>query len=257
MTTLISPANKQPCEFVAARDGFVCLRQDYVSPQVRWFPIEAIEAVNPVYCYPMPAPENETLILEPTPELVGRHWQLSVNRADQQLVAMYERHYSCYQYKDGRKRTQAVAPGKYIALMTVNRDALFIWSQQKYRADKQQGINCAVFRNESNILSSDLITEAVEIAQRRWPGERLFTFVDGSKITSANPGYCFKKAGWKRCGTTAAGLLIFEWKRPKQLTVQLPTDMLKDVDAKLSLGVQIVVRKAADVSLWCDEMRAA
>ena len=64
-TLLISPANNQPCEFVASERGFVALRCDYISPQVRWFPIEAIEAVNPVCCYPQPL----TFVL--LPEMVG------------------------------------------------------------------------------------------------------------------------------------------------------------------------------------------
>jgi hypothetical protein len=57
MTTLLSPANKQPCEFVASLRGYVALRQDYVSPQVRWFTLTAIERVNPVHtCAQPPQP---------------------------------------------------------------------------------------------------------------------------------------------------------------------------------------------------------
>lgn len=41
-TTLINPANNRPCEFVASERGYVALRQDYVTPQVRWFPIAAV-----------------------------------------------------------------------------------------------------------------------------------------------------------------------------------------------------------------------
>lgn len=54
MSKLISPANKQPCEFVAAKDGFICLRMDYVTPQVRWFTLTAIERVNPVATCALP-----------------------------------------------------------------------------------------------------------------------------------------------------------------------------------------------------------
>lgn len=195
----------------------------------------------------VPAP----LVLEPTPELVGQHWQLSVTRDDPIAVAMYHRHYS---YKPrGRKPTKFGNPGHYIALMTLKRDALFLWSKEKHRKDGQTGINCAVFRNEGDTLSSTLIVEAVEIAQRRWPGERLFTFVDGSKIKSANPGYCFKLAGWKACGKTGTGLLIFEWKRPTLMTVQMPPELLKNVDVKLSLGVRVVVQP----TLFCEALKIA
>ncbi len=148
------------------------------------------------------------LTLSFSPLLVGKLWELSVTRNDPQTVAMYQRHYS---FK-AREHMPAKFgnPGHYIGLMTAKRDALFLWSEEKYRRDGQVGINCTVFRNESNLLSSDLIREAIDIAWRRWPGKRLFTFVDASKIKSRNPGYCFKLAGWTSCGATKTGLLIFE-----------------------------------------------
>jgi len=34
------------------------------------------------------------------------------------------------------------------------------------------------------------------------PDERLYTFVNPRKIRSSNPGYCFLKAGWRKCGIT-------------------------------------------------------
>ena len=52
--------------------------------------------------------------------------------------------------------------------------------------------------------------QAVEIAWRRWPGERLFTYVNGGKIRSTNPGYCFLMAGWRKCGISKVGLTILE-----------------------------------------------
>lgn len=154
-------------------------------------------------------PERETLTLEPVPELVGKYWQLSVTRNDPQAVDMYQRHYS-YRKREGKQPDQFGNPGYHMALMTANRDALFFWSKEKFRMDEQEGVNCAVFRNEGKTLSSVLIQEACEIAWRRWPLERLFTFVDTGKIRSSNPGYCFKKAGFKECGKTSNGLLIFE-----------------------------------------------
>ena len=39
-------------------------------------------------------------------------------------------------------------------------------------------------------------------AWKRWPGERLYTYVDPKKIKSTNPGYCFKVCGWRKCGVT-------------------------------------------------------
>jgi len=153
---------------------------------------------------------NADLCLINMPVLTGVYWEITVNRADNRLLDMYERHYSCYQYKDGRERRQGVSPGQYLALMTARLDALFVWHKSKFRRDGQIGINCAVFRNESTVLSSLLIEEAAEIAWRRWAGERLFTYVNPAKIRSVNPGYCFKMAGWTLTGESKTGLLLFE-----------------------------------------------
>ena len=71
-----------------------------------------------------------------------------------------------------------------------------------------KGINCAIFRNESPHLSSDMILDAEEIAWRRWPQARLFTYVKAEAIASRNPGYCFKRAGWRQCGITKVNKLV-------------------------------------------------
>lgn len=95
-----------------------------------------------------------------------------------------------------------------MVLLTVNCDALFVWLRNTVaRFDDQEGINCAVFRNEGSVLSSDLIREADDLAWQRWPGVRHFTYVADEKIKSVNPGYCFLRAGWQRCGRNANGRL--------------------------------------------------
>jgi hypothetical protein len=129
------------------------------------------------------------------------------NRAAMEL---YERHYSCYKYADGRERKLFVGPGEKLVLLTENEDALFVW--RKYLdGSGQKGVNCAVFRNESRVLSSLLIEEAVIIALRKWLGERLYTYVNKGKIKSANPGCCFKAAGWKVWGYTKGGLIVLDY----------------------------------------------
>jgi hypothetical protein len=102
-------------------------------------------------------------------------------------------------------------PGERMVLMTPGCDALFIWNVQKFRNDKQDGINCTLFRNESDKLSSEMILEAEKMAIEKWGNQRLFTFVDPGKIKSSNPGYCFKVAGWRFCGVSKKkGLHILE-----------------------------------------------
>lgn len=132
---------------------------------------------------------------------------------DRSCIELYERHYSCYRYADGRKRSQFVGPGEHIVLRTGDADAMFVW--RKFIDDaipKQTGINCAVFRNEAphRYKSSELIRQADAIADHCWPRERHYTYVDPQAVGSGCPGFCFMAARWKRCGTTRGGLFIFE-----------------------------------------------
>jgi len=135
-------------------------------------------------------------------------WWLTKD-GDRTCLAIYERHYSCYRYRDGRKRYLFCGPGEKIVLRTAEGDALFVW--RKFQdASGQTGINCAIFRNESAHQSSDLIRQADQIADCIWPGERHYTYVDSSRIRSTNPGFCFLVAGWRRCGRTKGGLIVLE-----------------------------------------------
>ncbi len=53
-------------------------------------------------------------------------------------MELYERHYSCYNYKDKRKRKLFVGPGEKVVLRTKGADALFVW--QKFIDDSgEQG----------------------------------------------------------------------------------------------------------------------
>lgn len=135
-------------------------------------------------------------------------WYLTKD-GDVSVLALYERHYSAYQYKDGRIRKLFGGPGEKICLRTENADAGWLW--RKFIDDSGQlGINCAFFRNEGPIQSSKLIRQADAIADHVWVGERHYTFVDPKKIGSTNPGYCFLRAGWRRCGETQGGKVILE-----------------------------------------------
>jgi hypothetical protein len=137
---------------------------------------------------------------------LGRYWH-EAKDGDADARALFDRHYSRYRYKDGRKPKLFCGPGEKMVLLTEAADALFVW--RKFRsADGQQGINCAIFRNESAHLSSDMILDAEEIAWRRWPQTRLFTYVKAEAIASRNPGYCFKRAGWRQCGITKVNKLV-------------------------------------------------
>lgn len=123
---------------------------------------------------------------------------------------LFRRHYSYRPYLDGRDPKLFCGPGEKIVLRTWEGDALFVW--RKFRDDSgQTGINCAIFRNESTHLSSELVRQADAIADFCWPRERHYTYVNARRVRSANPGFCFKIAGWRECGSTKRhGLLILE-----------------------------------------------
>ena len=128
---------------------------------------------------------------------------------DKTCLALYERHYSAYRYRDGRKRVLFCGPGEKVVLRTANGDALWVW--RKFKDDSgQTGINCAVFRNESRHKSSELIRQADAIADCLWPHQRHYTYVDTRKVKSRNHGWCFICAGWRKCGFTTTGKLILE-----------------------------------------------
>jgi hypothetical protein len=123
-------------------------------------------------------------------------WYLTKD-GDKSCLELYERHYSAHKYKDGRKRYQFVGPGFNIVLRTARADAFFVW--RKFIDDSGQvGINCAAFRNESPIQSSELVRQADAIADCAWPGERHYTYVDPKKIRRTNPR-------WRRGNTAKPG----------------------------------------------------
>ena len=138
-------------------------------------------------------------------------WYLTKD-GDRTALALYERHYSCHHYRDGRRRTLFAGPGEKLVLRTGDGDALFVW-RRFIDASGEDGINCAVFRNEGPHLSSELIRQADAIAAFVWPGERHYTYVNPRAVRSRNPGYCFMAAGWRKTGrvTKWNRHLVLEW----------------------------------------------
>ncbi len=125
---------------------------------------------------------------------------------DPEMSMLADRHYS--------RRTPGARQFCYSGRKLVLRDALaqvlFVWMfpNPALRMDAQTGYNCAIFRNESNRRSSDIILEAERWAVQKWGTNRAYTFIDPKKIKSSNPGYCFKMAGWKQDGFTKGAKVI-------------------------------------------------
>lgn len=139
-------------------------------------------------------------------------WWVSKD-GDLDCLEMYERHYSA---RSNRDSGLFVGPGTKWVFRTEPGDAVFVWRDfiddciDARTGQPQDGINCAVFRNESAHLSSSLIRAADAIADVLWPHRRHYTYVDIEKVASRNPGFCFICAGWRRCGFTKSGKLILE-----------------------------------------------
>jgi hypothetical protein len=142
------------------------------------------------------------------PFLFGDTW-IPVKDGDFTGMALFMRHYTA---RPQRKQFQFVGPGGKMVLITPDARALFVW--RKFFSDAgETGVNCAVFRNEGSSLgrSSELIEAAKQSAWERWPGERLYTYIDAAKVRhKRDPGRCFLRAGFRYCGRTAKGKLILE-----------------------------------------------
>jgi hypothetical protein len=140
---------------------------------------------------------------------VSTHWCLTRD-GDAYGYELARRHYSARNYKTQRQRL-FVGPGRKLVLLSKDGTSLFVWRAFKDDTQPPQaGWNCALFRNEGTELSSGLIKEAVEVVFKHWGRARCYTLVNAKKIRGTNPGCCFKKAGWRQCGQSKTGKLIFE-----------------------------------------------
>ena len=140
---------------------------------------------------------------------VSEHWHLTRD-GDSYGYDLARRHYSARNYRIQRQRL-FVGPGRKLVLLSGDGLALFVW--RHFIDDTQPpqvGHNCALFRNEGSTLSSNLIREAVAIVFDHWGRDRCYTLVNPAKIRSTNPGCCFLKAGWRKCGISKTGKVILE-----------------------------------------------
>lgn len=133
------------------------------------------------------------------------------------LRSWYESHYSARRYRDGRRPRKIVGPGEYEIFVSSDLGALLIFRKSIRAISGCHGVYLSCFRREPwcRYRASDLLREAVRLAQLRWPGETFFTFVDPRKVRGTCPGYCFRRAGWRCIGHTRRGLLILELRSNK------------------------------------------
>lgn len=139
-------------------------------------------------------------------------WALS-HRADPIARLIADRHYN--RQKIGTP--QFVPPGRCLVLRTLAGDAFWVtsWPFAEYTKHAWAGAwVCSAFRNESPHLSSDLIREAVAVTRWKWsevPERGMVTFVNTAKVRhKRDPGRCYLKAGFKKCGLTKGGLIALQ-----------------------------------------------
>ncbi len=132
---------------------------------------------------------------------------------DRRAAHLADRHYS--RQKPGTPKFSP--PGRKLVLITRDASAVWVtsWPLAEYvRRDYADAWICTLFRNESPILSSSLILEAIAITRWKYgspPASGMITMIDPTKIQSCNPGYCFKVAGFQHIDyTKRAGLHILQ-----------------------------------------------
>lgn len=138
-------------------------------------------------------------------------------RADPQAKALADRHYN----RQNPDSAQFVPPGRCLVLVTLDGKAFWVtsWPEAQYTKHAWGGAwICSAFRNEGAGLSSELIREAVAATRHRWPevpARGMVTFVDASKVRhKRDPGRCYLRAGFERCGETKGGLLALQLLAP-------------------------------------------
>lgn len=135
---------------------------------------------------------------------------IPVNKGDVRARGLADRHYN----RQTKYAPQFTRPGNNLVFLTQDCRAVWVsWkpAQDIKRMDEYTGAyECTIFRNESDILSSELIKEAVELTEEIWgaPENGWITYVMQDKIKSVNPGYCYLKAGWRHDGKSKTKGLV-------------------------------------------------
>lgn len=141
------------------------------------------------------------------PYVVAPEGWMEVKDGNHNARAIFDRHYSRRRYADGRKPLLFIGPGEKFVLMMADGAAVCAW--RKFINDGgQTGVNCAIFRREHGELASEQLKSAMALAWQKWPGERLYTYVDPREVPptfrASRPtwGHCFYQAGWTYVGLT-------------------------------------------------------
>lgn len=149
------------------------------------------------------------------PFLLGDGW-IEVRDGNATARDIFRRHYSHKPRRTSRANELIIGPGFKLLLLSADGGSLCAWRREMHRADNQAGVECCIFRREAGGVASDLLKAAMRHAWERWPGERLFSFVDPLKVAptwrAGRPtwGHCFYVAGWRFAGVTKKRLHVLE-----------------------------------------------
>lgn len=152
------------------------------------------------------------------------HW-LITDRGDPEAWALADRHYT----RQTPGSRSFVRNGQNLVFVTRCGNATWVTFRptpgKAVRKDNRRALECALFRNESQIRSSILVREARALTVALWgmPEDGLITWVKPSALRTGNmnPGACYKKDGWKHVETSvkdrkpmllAPETLILDWR---------------------------------------------
>lgn len=127
-----------------------------------------------------------------------------VRPTEDAILEMVRSHYSHRSNVKARPRTAKTSKtwwsnAKLIVFSDPGRTFVFAWQwpRVEFRADKQAGFNNTLFHRSDRCAekASEIILAAEKMAVAEWGPSRAYTYVDPGEV-SANPGYCYKLAGW-------------------------------------------------------------
>lgn len=156
------------------------------------------------------------------------NWMVT-HQYDSRAARLADRHYS--RQRPGTPKF--TPPGRKLVLITEDASAVWVtsWPFAEYvKRDYADAWICTIFRNESPILSSLLIQEALAVTRWKYgepPESGMITMVDAAQVQCEIPGYCFKRAKFKHVGfTKRAGLHILQITPAKMPESAAPRDAL-------------------------------
>lgn len=169
-------------------------------------------------------------------------WTLSHHR-DPAVVPLADRHYS----RKTKGAAQFTPPGRKLVLKHEDDegavDAYWVTSypfKEYVRHAWAGALLCSAFRNESKLLSSDMIRDALAATRDKYrlPSLGMVTFIDTRRVRrKRDPGRCFRKAGFEPAGFTQGGLVVLQLTpegfpgpvAPMRRQLDLFVDLLSDV----------------------------